>query len=376
MISSYYYKGPPQEPWEFQKTDLGMMNLLVGSSGSGKTRFLNTVFNFADFVVTGGTFRAGTWELAVIAGEYEYSWECMTEEPSEDKYQVKSETIKRRRTASSEEFMTLIERGEQGFFFRGEKLPKLQQDKLSVTLLKEEELIRPLYETFAKVQRRNFHDEGLRDALAFQPVPKKFLEETKQIDGVSRLWKQENTVSAKMFLLKESFPDLFELAVATFKAVFPSITDCEIRMIRSASVNIDVHGPVPAFYVKEKGVSRWIGLHELSSGMQKVLLIVTDIITLPKGSIYMIDEYENSLGVNAIDFLPQFLLDHGEDAQIIITTHHPYLINSMPIKCWRVFKREGSKVSIKKGEEFEEKYGKSKQQAFIQLINDPFYAAG
>ena len=108
--------------------------------------------------------------------------------------------------------------------------------------------------------------------------------------------------------------------------------------------------------------------------MQKALLIITDIMTLPKGSIYMVDEYENSLGINAIDFLPELLDDHGANSQFFVTTHHPYLINNMPMKTWRVFHREGSKVSIKSGEELERKYGKSKQQAFVQLINDPFYS--
>jgi hypothetical protein len=103
-------------------------------------------------------------------------------------------------------------------------------------------------------------------------------------------------------------------------------------------------------------------------------VIISDIVSLPEGAIYIIDEYENSLGVNAIDFLPQFLLDYGEKVQFLITTHHPYLINSMPIKSWRVFHRKGSRVVIKNGAEFETKYGKSKQQAFVQLLNDPFYA--
>ena len=109
---------------------------------------------------------------------------------------------------------------------------------------------------------------------------------------------------------------------------------------------------------------------------KKVLLIITDILTLPKGSIYLIDEYENSLGINAIDFLPSFLIDNGGNNQFFITTHHPYLINSMPIKHWRVFNRTGSSVSIKDGRDLEGKFGKSKQKAFIQLINDPFYSDG
>ena len=112
-------------------------------------------------------------------------------------------------------------------------------------------------------------------------------------------------------------------------------------------------------------------LNELSSGMQKVLLIVTDILTLPGDSVYIIDEYENSLGVNAIDFLPSFLIDHAGNNQFFITTHHPYLINNMPIKNWRIFTRQGPNVRIILGEELESRLGKSKQKAFIQLINDP-----
>ncbi len=110
--------------------------------------------------------------------------------------------------------------------------------------------------------------------------------------------------------------------------------------------------------------------------MLKVLLIITDIIALPEESIYMIDEYENSLGINAIDFLPQLLIDHGGQNQYFITTHHPYLINNMPIKHWRIFNRKGSTVTVKSGIEFEERFGKSKQEGFIQLINDPFYYEG
>ena len=375
MLSSYYYKGPAKEPWEFQQTDLGPINLLVGTSGSGKTRYLNTIFNFSGFAVKGDPFREGRWKLTVTTDQFEYIWDCTAEEASKGKYQICQEKVTRRAANSQDEFEILIERTVKTFNFKGEKLPRLQLDKLGVTLLKEEDAIRPLYETFAKMQRRNFHDEGLRDALALQPVPSELIEDTRLADGISRLWRQENALSAKMFLLKESFPDLYRIAVHTFEEVFPSIIDCEIQLLKAPSINIREGGFIPVFCVKEKGVTRSIALHELSSGMQKVLLIVTDILTLPKGSIYLIDEYENSLGVNAIDFLPQFLLDHGEDHQFIITTHHPYLINTMPMKSWRVFRREGSIVSIRSGEEFEQKYGKSKQQAFVQLLNDPFYAA-
>jgi len=360
MISSFYYSGKPPDEWEFQNTNLNGVNLLVGATGSGKTRYLNSIFNISSSIVQGQPFRSGHWELTVKTDEYEYLWEYDGGEN-----QIQREIVARKRTDSQEEFENLIDRTPDTFSFCGDKLPRLQRDRPGITLLKEEGKIAPLYETFSKVQIRKFHDEGLRDALSLQDVSQELSNLSNSEDGILTLWKQQPTLSAKMFLLREMFPEQYSLAVETFQQVFPSIKKCDM--------SIQSPGQVPIFFIKEEKINRNIPVLELSSGMQKVLLIIADIITLPKGSIYIIDEYENSLGINAIDFLPEFLDDYGTDIQFLITTHHPYLINNMPMKTWRVFHRNGSSVSIKDGKEFEERYGKSKQKAFVQLINDPFY---
>lgn len=114
----------------------------------------------------------------------------------------------------------------------------------------------------------------------------------------------------------------------------------------------------------------------ISSGMKKVLLILTDLHILPEGGVYIIDEYENSLGLGAIDFFPQFILTFEKDVQFIVTSHHPYLINEIPPSSWYVFHRKGQHVSIRHGEELAAHFSKSKQQAFIQLINDPLFTKG
>ena len=360
MISSFYYNGRPFDEWEFQDTKLNGVNLLVGASGSGKTRYLNSIFNISSSIVQGQPFRSGHWELTVKTDEYEYLWEYDGGEN-----QVQREIVSRKRIDSQEEFENLIDRTPDTFSFCGDRLPRLQRDRPGITLLKEEGKIAPLYETFSKVQIRKFHDEGLRDALSLQDVSQELSNLSNSEDGILTLWKQQPTLSAKMFLLREMFPEQYRLAVETFQQVFPSIKKC--------NMSIQAPGQVPIFFIKEEKINRNIPVLELSSGMQKVLLIIADIITLPKGSIYIIDEYENSLGINAIDFLPEFLADYGTDIQFLITTHHPYLINNMPMKTWRVFHRNGSRVSIKDGKEFEERYGKSKQKAFVQLINDSFY---
>ncbi len=373
MISSYYYHGRQFEDWDFEETELNKVNLIVGASGSGKTRYLNTIFNVSSSIVHGQPFRPGYWRLTVKTEEYEYQWEYDGVK-NDGENQIKKEFVKRRHLDSQEAFEDLIDRSPDNFVFCGTKLPKLQHDRPGITLLKEEEKIVPLYETFSKVQIRKFHDEGLKDALSLQDASNELINLSKSKDGILALWKQQPALSAKMFLLKEKFPQYYKLAVDTFERVFPSIKGCDVQMLKNPDISIQTPGMVPVFLIKEEKIDRKIPLHELSSGMQKVLLIITDIITLPKGSIYIIDEYENSLGINAIDFLPEFLVAHGTDIQFLVTTHHPYLINSMPMKTWRVFHRNGSKVSIKGGAEFEEKYGKSKQKAFVQLINDPFYS--
>lgn len=383
MILSYYYRGATEDTWVFEETPLDRVNLLVGASGSGKTRFLNTLFNFGLSVVKGARFAKGTWKLTVSTDNYEYKWDYEgvgdlasgdrdTTDITNDRIEISREVVTRKQIHPATFPEEIVNRHHGEFYFCGKKLPKLEKDKMSVTLLKEEETIQPLYDLFAKIQRRKFHTDALDSATAISPISPELIQ-TVRGEGIDGLWRHEFPLSVKLFFLKEIVPSTFEVVMEIFRGIFPTITECEIRQIESPRIRIDYRGILPALLIREKGIRKWIPLHELSSGMQKVLLIVTDVLTLPKGSTYIIDEYENSLGVNAIDFLPQFLVNHGEDIQFFITTHHPYLINSMPMNSWKVFHRSGCNVSIRAGTEFEKKYGKSKQKAFIQLINDPFY---
>ena len=175
--------------------------------------------------------------------------------------------------------------------------------------------------------------------------------------------------SIKLLILKECAKDRYDDVTRIYKTVFPFIENCDVSSMAALGLLAAGVGDVPVFVIKERNVNALIPIQELSSGMQKVLIILADIVSLDQGYTYLIDEYENSLGVNAIDFLPSFLVDYQEGKQFIITTHHPYLINNMPVKDWRLFQREGSHVTVVNGDELSEKFGKSKQQAFVQLIN-------
>ena len=75
----------------------------------------------------------------------------------------------------------IIDRRPDEFKFQNNVLPKLQSDVPSVTLLKEEPLIQPLYHVFSHIQRRTFHDAGLRDAIALQSVPQEVISGLKEM---------------------------------------------------------------------------------------------------------------------------------------------------------------------------------------------------
>lgn len=377
MINSYYFKDPGGRGWEFQDVELDRINLFVGASGSGKTKFLNTLFNLARFFVHGDRFRAGHWKFTICSQEFEYmvEFDSVTDSESDIKegHLINKEIVNRRPLGSNKEFEVLIKRTPTKFVFEDKELPKLQLDKPGITMLKEEESIQPLYKLFTRIKRRYFHDKALSSSIAAEPIHPNEIAEFEEGNNLDALFNKDNTLNKNMFLLKKYYPSVYNIVISNFKELFPTITKCDIRSSEELISHLPTSALLPVFCIKEKYVKDWLPLHTLSSGMQKVLLIMVDLITLPDDSIYIVDEYENSLGINAIDFLPNFLIEANSTAQFIITTHHPYLINNMPVKSWRIFSRRGAKVSIRIGEELEEKFGKSKQKVFTQLINDPLY---
>ena len=372
MILTYNYTGQSEKnPWQFNTDTFDRINLFVGISGSGKSRFLNLLFNMARSVSKSLAFSHGKWEIEFLIDDLNYKWELNVNDREELQPFIEHEKLT---LTSNEDEVILIDRNRENFLFKGSKLPKLPRNIPGIALLNEEESIVPIYNHFTHIQRRLFHESGLRDAMSYEAVPLHIIKDIQREKNIELIWKQELTVNTKMYLMKELYPELYNVAIENFINIFPFIKECDVKPIQAKDVPMAPNSLMVAFSVKEKGVKSWINLAELSSGMQKVLLIITDILLLPKNSTYIIDEYENSLGINAIDFLPDFLITYArEKSQFFITTHHPYLINSMPIEYWRIFHREGSSVVVKNGSELKERYGKSKQKAFVQLINDPLY---
>ncbi len=374
-ISSFKYHDEKQPGWNFAAVELYAINLFVGETGSGKTRLLNTIFDIGVFVSQGSVFKGGIWEISFEGEKANYIWKFEGHKNIEGNGVVISEELTEIQKDNGNQTI-IIQRDKDSFVFNNTLLPKLASGTCSIFLLKEEDLISPIYQVFSRIMRRSFTDEAIKVPLAYASVPAELEEELGKKKSLDLMTKYQLPVSLKLFFLKKYFNPLYVEICSFYKSIFPVIEHCEILDASILDKHLPLTGRVPVFTIKEKHVKSPIPLQELSAGMQKVLLIMTDIIALPPNSLYLIDEYENSLGINAIDFLPSFLADHGLDKQFVITTHHPYLINNMPIDNWQVFHRKGSNVTIKNGSEYVERFGQSKQKAFVQLINDPFFSEG
>nr|WP_293102352.1 hypothetical protein [Okeania sp. SIO2F4] len=52
----------------------------------------------------------------------------------------------------------------------------------------------------------------------------------------------------------------------------------------------------------------WILSPHISSGMLKTLMYISELYLSPEGSVILIDEFENSLGVNCLDSVTDLIL--------------------------------------------------------------------
>jgi len=353
--------------WKIHKTDFQNVNLIVGDSGTGKTRLLNTMFNFGTHVAQGTTAGISEWNLTLQIDRDKYKWNVVFD-GEDNKSIVKNETISR-----NDEI--ILTREGTDYVFQGKSLPKLPLDQMSVSVLKEEELIKPIYDGFSKMLRRRFFGDELAKNSAIYFGGEKVLRRIGETRDLHELYKADLGLSPRLFVLRSYFSDIYEKIVAFYQESFPYIEAIDIKDGRELS-ELDVPVGTPVFCIKERHVDRWIRLPELSSGMQKALLVATDLLALPKGSVYLLDEYENSLGVGPINFLPNILASYDIEMQLFITSHHPYLISKFPIENWYVAHRKGMEIRFAYGDELVSRYSISKQDKYLQLLNDPYYSDG
>lgn len=358
--------------WQVDTFDLGNLNLLVGVSGVGKTMTL-TAISSLERISNGVSINGVEWDATFTTDEgINCRWQGKFENlglekdiieyfanPSEkdDKDDVEKNAPKILLEILEINGQVVIQRDEGNIYFHEEPTIKLSPTESAIKLLNQEDEIRPIFQSLNKIVRSTAKFGGR--IVDFQKTLAKYpnLEDI-QNSGVDYF--------LKIALASRNAPSIFQKIKENFINIFPHIEEVRIEPINQAEIPMEV-SQFPFFQVKEKNIDKWILPWELANGMLKTLSVISDMYLLPSNSVVLIDELENSLGVNCIDAIGD-LLSQKHNLQIIVTSHHPYIINTIDMKYWKILTRRGGIVHVRESKDFERLSKQSLHDNFSRLL--------
>lgn len=363
------------QQWKVDKFGLDNINLLAGVSGVGKTRLLNTIINLSWMIQKKRLLSTGKWDFSFKIDNKIYNYQLDIDKDSNTRKPfVKKEILNYNNTK-------LIDRVKDKFLFKNKELPKLTSEDIGLYLLKNEHDIKKIFEEFSKIYIRRLNPNYFQEPeIALSAIPKDLLTKSKDTFSLSYIQNNFKDVNTQLFFLKEYHTDIFNKIESRFKEIFSFVTSLDIQSTNKIkNINLPklaLDAFIPILLIKEKGVRNEIPVLNLSSGMLKAIIQLVDVYTIPDGSIYLIDELENSMGFQSLDLMMEILLNQSDKIQFIFTTHHPYIFNNVNVKYWKILTRKGGIVTINSGEELNKKFSKSHQEAYTQLINSELFERG
>mgnify|MGYP006291641609 CR=1 FL=1 len=365
-----------QFEWRFEQIHFSNLSLLVGVSGVGKTQILRGIYNLKN-IANGASFNGLAWDITFLAeNNVEYCWrgefETKQSLPSvfmEERINNQSKIITEKLFKAEE---LIVERKEDEIKFRGNKTPRLSPFQSVVHIFYEEEDIAPVKQGFNKII-------DSAQSKSVNEISGTYISPNQQYLTLEQIQTANVPPLVKIGLVSQYFPETFFNIKKSFIEVFEQVEDIKIESIIQAEFSLpQFNGLIPASFpmvqIKEKGINKWIVQQYISSGMFKTLMHISELYLCPEGSVILIDEFENSLGVNCIDIITEDLVRENRNLQFIITSHHPYIINNIGFEHWKIVTRKGGVVTVKDAQDLN--LGKSKHKAFIQLLNSEVYTEG
>ena len=297
--------------------EFSKFTLLVGASGVGKTQILKAIQNLAA-ISRGRSGNGIEWNVLFNVDGVDYEW-AGAFSPDEGEYarmvHKKTPSIPVVYEILKKEEEIIVNRDENGIMFREIRTVKLEPTQSIIYLLKEEDEIQPIYDGFLNITKldNTLSRVSFSAGKVFDQAKVESFEDVRKMRFLYPI--------DKLFMLyKFNLPE-FEEIKQDFRSVFPSVTDIRFTIENALE---DISSPV--LQIKEDGVSQWILYQNISSGMLRTLSQLVLLKLAKGGDVVLIDEFENSLGVNCIDEVAESILDLDEDVQFIITSHHPYII--------------------------------------------------
>jgi predicted ATPase len=361
-----------KENWHIKEVKFEDLNLLVGGSGVGKTRILKALNLICD-IAKGRNRNLDDLEWSINFSHLgqNYRWELKSSSIKNEEIFInlneseQTEIVYEKlvRYDDDSEIEILLRSGLDSKF-NNEKLPKLKRTESAITLLSEEDLIIPVRQAFKQLIFNFETRQKWMIGLGYDPAKMELLDEIKLNAYDFQEYFAGDPPVLKAFCLQKFFPHLFNEIKEYYIDIFPELKDVRVSSKR------DSDGDFLLFFeIQENGLEDWIPQQRISSGMFRTLIFLIEVISAPKESVILIDEFENSLGINCMAELTDFLLDKSPDVQFILTSHHPYIINNIPWKTWQIVSKSGNKVRVKKASDIPALDTASSLDKFTQLIN-------
>lgn len=364
--------------WSLNGISFDRLTLLVGASGVGKTEILKAILSLKQ-IAYGESISGVKWtvDFETVTGQ-NYVWEGEYENKGLQSFVVEQDDeLKKNKPKILKERLLLnrkllINRTPNGTIFQGKKTLKFSPQQSIISILKEEDLIKPAYQGFKKLissDQSESQREPFRVSIfnAFKLV--------KKYNSLKKIQESDEDIRIKLYLVSKSDQKTFSKIKDRFSEIFPQVEDLKIEPLDMSDEELpSFFKDYPFIQMKEIGVPNWIQQGKISSGMFRTLIHISEMYLCPEGTVFLIDEFENSLGINCIDELTNDIIKSSRQIQFIITSHHPYIINNIDFSSWKLVTRTSGIVKATPMDKFIS--GKSKHDKFMQLIQLNQYETG
>jgi predicted ATPase len=370
-----------KENWEIAPISFKNLTLLVGASGVGKTKILQSIINMQK-IANGSSINGVEWKIDFSINNDNYSWEgrfelknkgyinFITEDENNDNNGQKPNLLFEQISTNGS---ILVKKEDLVLSYRGEisHLP-LSSEQSALVLFNKDLLIENIQKEFKKILFSDYTDSA-KGMYRGKYIDDQVLTKYKTFDTIRN---SEEDLLTKFYWVFKKNKKLFSQIEDDFIQVFPQVEKLKLEplaFLKNSNASMPLR-LTPFVQFKERDMADWIPIMNMSAGMFRALIHIIELYLSADGTIILIDEFENSLGVNCIDELTNEIKVASNRIQFIITSHHPYIINSINYNDWKIVTRKGGKVFTQDVKDFN--FHKSKHEAFIQLINLPEYKTG
>ncbi len=375
-ISKFQFEDKSLE-WRLEELSFNKVTLLVGASGVGKTQILKALMGLKE-ISEGESLNGIAWTIEfetlykqkyIWQGEFESEDVSISlDNNSEDDKKNKSKIVFEKLFLDNK---LIVDRTSDKILFNGQPTIKLSPQESVLSLLKEEELVKPAHESLKKLHFSNQLGFAENAGTDLSALNKHFLAQYNTLEKI-----QESTfkTSVKLFLitlLKK--PSVFNLIKERFVSIFTTVEDIKVEM-RNETFFATSKQNILDIKIKERGVNKWIELPRMSWGMVRTLKQLSELYLCAEGTVFLIDEFENSLGINCINEITNDILASRRQLQFVLTSHHPYIIDAISFNNWKLVTRNAGIIKTHNIDKFG--IGKSKHSAFMQLLQLEEYQTG